>query len=96
MNHTVLVILCIALAVFSHPGNKFCSLISSRLCLRIPRRNQFGQLRSNQMEGFETRGRSQRVTRRLARITKRTMAAIPRQIKIDSESTRLEKSFGLE
>ena len=48
------------------------------------------------MEGFETRGRSQRVTRRLARITKRTMAAIPRQIKIDSESTRLEKSFGLE
>ena len=89
VNYTALVVLGIALAVFSHPANKFCSLISSRVCWRIPRRNQFDHLRRNQMEGFET---LQGVTRdnelllgRLDRIYKRTKAAIPRQIEIDKE-----------
>ena len=44
--YTTLLVLGIALAVFSYPAN------SSRVWSRIPIRNQFDPLRRNQFEGF--------------------------------------------
>ena len=87
VNCTTLLVLGIALAVFSYPAIKFCFRLSSRVCLRIPRRNQFDQLRRNQFEGFATPQGveidNNLVLGRLDRIYKRTKAAIPRQIEID-------------
>ena len=78
VNYTTMLVLGIALAVFSYPSSM------SRVWARIPMRNQFDQLGRNQFEGVATpqgvRRNNDLRLRRFDRIYKRTMGAIPGQI----------------
>ena len=89
VKNTTLLVLGIALAVFSYPAN------NSRVWSRIPMRNQFDQLGRNQLEGVATpqgvRRNNDLRFRRFDRIYKRTKADTPGQIEIDKESKSFKK-----
>ena len=82
---TAMLMLGIAWAVVSQPGNKPWPSTVNRVSLRILKRTQFDQISRKQIEGFETSDRFHRLTRnnelffgRLNRINKRNKTAIPR------------------
>ena len=98
VNYTTMLVLGISWAVFSQCGNNPWPLPGTRVSLRILKRNQFDQARRNQIEGFETYDRFQRVTRdseqpfgRFNRINKRNNIDIPRLM--DDELQGLEEKL---
>ena len=91
--YTAILVLSMALAVFSQPYSEPVPITGARVSLRILKRNQFGQFRKNQIEGFETSDRFHRVTRnneqlfgRYNRINKRGTAAISGLMENELES----------